>query len=60
MAHGKPAANIVTANFGIDRGEWKAARRKAEADGLVMSAVIRDLIRRWMAGEITMPPPHQD
>jgi hypothetical protein len=55
--HGRHAPDTVTANFAIGREEWKAARRKASADGHTISAVIRDLIRRWMAGEITTPPP---
>jgi hypothetical protein len=37
----------------MDEALWKAARDKAASEGVAASAVIRDLLRRWIAGEIT-------
>lgn len=54
---GKRAGGMTTLTVSVQRDLATAARAKARAEGSDMSAVARSLLRRWVDGEITMPPP---
>jgi hypothetical protein len=53
----KRAEGMTTLTVSTERDLAGAAKAKAKAEGRDMSAVVRGLLRRWVDGEITTPPP---